>query len=433
MAWVEWQDRYVADTLAKSPTIQEARGRDAQDPLRSFRDRFVVSDPDLVYLDGNSLGRLPIATRDALRHAVESEWGNELIRGWHHWMDLTREAGDEIAAGPVQAEPGEVIVSDSTSVNLYKLAAAALAARPDRKVIVTDDGNFPTDMYVLQGLAATFGRELRVIHTDLDAGVDPQAVRRACGADTALVCLTHVSYRSGAVADMAEITGIAHQAGALMLWDLCHSAGAVAVPLTDAGVDLAVGCTYKYLNAGPGAPAFLYVRKDLQRELRQPIWGWFGQSNQFDMTARYEPVDTIERFSVGTPPILGCYAVLHGARLLNEAGMAQIHNKGGQLTSYAIDLVDTWLTGHGVRLASPRDPATRGCQITLHHPRAWQLNQALIAHGVIGDYRTPDRLRLGFAPIYTSFSDVYQAMFRLRDILDRGAHLDFPTERGRVT
>lgn len=409
-----------------------ARARDEADLLRGFRDRFAVTDPDLVYFDGNSLGRLPVAARDALRDAAEQQWGGELIRGWRHWIDLPRRAGDEIARGVVEAEPGEVIVSDSTSVNLYKLAAAALAARPDRRVIVTDDDNFPTDSYVMQGLAAS-GRELRVIRTDIDAGIDPEPVREAVGEDTALVSLSHVAYRSGAVADMTAITEIAHDAGALTLWDLCHSAGAVPAPLRTAGADLAVGCTYKYLNAGPGAPAFLYVRRDLQAALRQPIWGWFGQRDQFDMDPAYQPVDSIERFTVGTPNVLGCQAVLEGARLISEAGIDAIYAKGQALTSYAADLADEWLAPHGVRLASPRDPARRGCHVVLHHPRAWQLCQALLADGVIPDFRTPDRLRIGLAPIYTSFTEVHDGMLKLRRILETSAHLAHPAKRSRVT
>jgi kynureninase len=418
----------VVDASTKGYTLHAAQQRDARDPLREFRDRFVVSDPELVYLDGNSLGRLPVATREALHKAVDSEWGGELIRGWNHWSHLARQAGDEIAAGVVQAEPGEVIIADSTSVNLYKLAAAALAARPGRRVIVTDDDNFPADAYVLQGLADA-DHELRIIHTDVDAGIDPEAVREAVGPDTALVSLTHVAYRSGAMADMATITRTVHDAGALMLWDLCHSAGAVPVPLSDTGVDLAVGCTYKYLNSGPGAPAFLYVRRDLQRALRQPIWGWYGQRDQFDMDPRYQPMESVERFLVGTPWVLGCLAVLHGARLINDAGIARIYAKGQALTSYAVELADTWLSEHGVRLASPRDPNRRGCHITLHHPRAWQLRQALIDRNVIPDYRNPDRLRLGFAPVYTGFVDVYRGMAQLRDILADEAHLAYPVER----
>jgi kynureninase len=329
--------------------------------------------------------------------------------------------------------PGEVTLSDSTSVNLYKLAAAALDARPDRRVIVTDDDNFPTDRYVLEGLAAARGLELRVLPADLDAGPAPEDVRAVLDEDVALVCLSHLAYRSGARLDLVAITAAAHEAGALTLWDLCHSAGSVPVPLREAGADLAVGCTYKYLNAGPGAPAFVYVRSDLQAKLRQPIWGWFGQRDQFAMGAGYEPVETIDRFTVGTPPVLGGYAVLEGASITADAGIEAIAAKGAALTSYAIDLFDSWLVEHDFRLATPRRPERRGAHVTLHHPSAWQICQALKAANVIPDFRTPDRLRIGLAPLYTRFVDVYGGFARLRQIMNAESWRSFPPERGRVT
>ncbi|WP_232072465.1 aminotransferase class V-fold PLP-dependent enzyme [Phytohabitans flavus] len=307
--------------------LARARELDAADMLAPFRERFVIPDEHLVYLDGNSLGRLPRSTRERLHLAIE-EWGGDLIRGWDRWITLSREVGDVLAGGVLEAEPGEVVLSDSTSVNLYKLAVAACAARPDRHVIVTDDDNFPSDRYIFQGLAEERGLDLRVVKTDIDLGISVEAVREALDEDVALVSLSHVAYRSGAVADMAAVTAAAHEVGALVLWDLSHSAGAVRVPLRSAGVDLAVGCTYKHLNAGPGAPAFLYVRADLQPELRQPIWGWFGQRDQFDMGAEYDPVASIDRFQVGTPPVLGAYAALEGARITAEAGIGAIAEKG---------------------------------------------------------------------------------------------------------
>jgi len=400
---------------------------DAADPLAGYRDRFVIADPDTVYLDGNSLGRLPVATRERLRVAIDVEWGADLIDGWTRWIELGRQAGD-VLAGLVGAGPGEVILSDSTSVNLYKLASAALAARPGRRVIVTDDDNFPTDRYVLAGLGP-----VRLVHSDVDAGVDTDAVVRALDDDVALVSLSHVAYRSGAVCDLPGITAAVHEAGALVLWDLCHSAGAIPVGLTAAGVDLAVGCTYKHLNAGPGAPAFLYVRRDLQPVLRQPIQGWFGQSDQFGMGTGYAPVDTIERFLVGTPPVLGGYAVLEGARLSAEAGIGAIARKGRALGAYLIELHDAWLAPLGFRLASPREDARRGAHVTLHHPDAWRICQALKAARVIPDHRVPDRLRLGLAPLYTRFVDVHIAMSRLRALVQAGRHREFPAERARVT
>lgn len=416
----------MADLLARAESL------DAADPLAAFRDRFVIADPDVIYLDGNSLGRLPVATRERLRAVIDVEWGQDLIRGWDRWIELGRQVGDMIA-GVVGAEPGEVILSDSTSVNLYKLAAAALDARPGRTVIVTDDDNFPTDRYVLAGLAAERGLELRTIPTDLDAGVDRATVAAALNESVALVSLSHVAYRSGAVADLDGITADVHEAGALVLWDLCHSAGSVPVGLDEAGVDLAVGCTYKHLNGGPGAPAFLYVRQVLQSRLRQPIWGWFGQSDQFAMGPVYRPVDSIERFLVGTPSVLGAYAALQGAKLTAEAGVEAIAAKGRALGAFLIELADAWLEPLGFRLASPRVDARRGAHVTLYHPHAWQICQALKAASVIPDFRTPDRLRLGLAPLYTRFIDVYLGMSRLREAVNTQRYLDFPAGRSRVT
>jgi kynureninase len=417
---------------APADHLATAVAADRGDGLAGFRERFVIDDDTVVYLDGNSLGRLPRATRDRIHEAIDVEWGVELIRGWDRWMDLGREAGDLIAA-VIGARPGEVVLSDSTSVNLFKLASAAIDAQPGRTVMVTDGDNFPTDQYVLQGLAATRGLELRMIAADIDNGVKLDDVRAAIGTDTALVCLSHVAYRSGAVADIAGITAAAHEAGALMLWDLSHSAGSVPVGLAAADVDLAVGCTYKHLNGGPGAPAFLYVRTDLQPGLRQPIWGWFAQRDQFAMAAGYDPVETVERFLVGSPGVLGGYAAREGARISAEAGILAIAAKARALTSFALVLFDDWLSGEGFRLASPRDPMRRGAQITLHHPYAWQICQALKAADVIPDFRTPDRLRLGLAPLYTRFIDIYEGMRRLRTVVTTRTYKEFPAHRGRVT
>jgi len=329
--------------------------------------------------------------------------------------------------------PGQVAVCDSTTVNLYKLACAALDARPGRRVIVTDDDNFPTDRYVLQGIAAQRGGELRMIGTDPDQGLAADALRAAVDERTALVSLSHVAYRSGALADMAAITAIAHQAGALALWDLCHSAGAVPVELDASGADLAVGCTYKYLNAGPGAPAFLYVRRELQQALRQPVWGWFGQRDQFDMGRAYQPAPGIGQFLTGTPQIIGTVAVQEGARLLAEAGIGRLRAKAVALTGYLIGLADAWLAPRGVTVASPRQAERRGAHVTLAHPEAWRISQALIREGVIGDYRTPDRLRLGPVPAYTRFTDVWDALDILRQIMIGQTYRNVPAARSVVT
>jgi kynureninase len=390
---------------------------DAADPLAPFRRRFVQpAGPPLIYLDGNSLGMLPLATAERITNVMYREWGTGLIRSWDHWVDLPARAGDLLGQHLLGAALGQVVVSDSTTVNLYKLARAALAARPGRPVIVTDDDNFPTDRYVLAGVAAERGGQVRLITTDTDGGLATDAVRAAVDGQTALVCLSHVAYRSGALADMAEITEIAHRHGALVLWDLCHSAGSVPVDLDGCGADLAVGCTYKYLNAGPGAPAYLYVRRELQDQLQQPVQGWFGQRDQFEMGPAYQPVAGIGRFLTGTPDIIGISAVEEGARLLGEAGIGRIRQKGQQLTQYLIELADAWLAPLGFTVASPRDPERRGSHVSLHHPSADAISRALIARGVVPDYRTPDRLRLGLAPVTTRFTDVWDALDCLRQI-----------------
>jgi kynureninase len=406
------------------PYLEEALHLDAADPLARFRQEFVIADPAVVYLDGNSLGRLPRATRDRLR-AVVDEWGQDLIDGWRRWLPLSREAGD-VVAGIIGAQPGEVVLSDSTSVNLYKLAMAALDARPGRDVIVTDDDNFPTDRYILDGIAAARGLAVRHVHPDPDEGLRVPDVADALDERVALVCLSHVSFRSGAVTDLAAVTAAARRHGALALWDLCHSAGAIPVGLSAASADLAVGCTYKYLNGGPGAPAFLYVRRDLQPVLRQPAWGWFGQADQFAMGPAYQPPAAIERFLVGTPPVLSGVAALEGARLTAAAGIDAVAAKARALTEYALRLADDWLVPLEFRLASPRPAQRRGAQLTLYHPCAWPVCQAVKAAGVIPDYRPPQRLRLGFSPLYTRYADVHDGLSRLRDVVAFGRYRDFP-------
>jgi kynureninase len=390
---------------------------DAADPLAGYRDRFAFEDPTLIYLNGNSLGALPLDVLRRLERVIIQEWGTALAGSWDHWVDLPARAGD-LVGELTGAAPGQLLVTDNTTVNLYKLACAALGARPGRHVIVTDQDNFPSDRYVLEGIATQGRAELRLLATDIDEGLRPEAVRVAIDEDTALVSLSHVAYRSGALADMAAITEIAHEAGALMLWDLCHSVGAVPVELDACDVDLAVGCTYKYLNAGPGAPAFLYVSARLREVLRQPIWGWFSQRDQFAMGPRYDPAAGIGKFMTGTPSILGTAAVEEGARLLLEAGIGPIRAKSVRLTSYLIDLADAWLAPLGCAVATPREAARRGGHVSFCHPRAEWITGELAAANIIVDYRTPDRFRFGLSPLTTRFTDVWTAAGAARDIIE---------------
>jgi kynureninase len=414
---------------------------DEADPLRDFRLRFLpFPGPDadaLIYLDGNSLGRPPISALDAVTELIATDWaagieswGVASRSGRPAWIELPTVVGDLLGSALLGAAAGQVLLSDSTTVNLYKLAVAALDARPDRHTIVTEAANFPTDRYVLEGLATVRGLRVEYVETDPHAGASASDL--SLGSDVALVCLSHVDYRSSAIADMAGITQAAHEAGALVLWDLCHSVGSVPIELDAAGVDLAVGCTYKYLDAGPGAPAFLYVAREMQASLRQPIWGWFGQSDQFAMGEHYDPVPAIDRFATGTPNIVGVTLVEAGVRLLAEAGIDRLRTKGVALTSYLVELYDDWLAPLGFELASPRDPVFRGSHVSLRHPSAYQICRALIARQVVPDYREPDLVRLGVSALTTSFADVHEAMRRLRALTAAGEYLDIETAKTRV-
>jgi len=405
--------------LSPEPTLRHreyAEKLDAADPLAGYRERFLLEDPALIYLNGNSLGALPRATLARMETVFREEWGTALARSWDHWVDLPARAGD-VVGELIGAAAGQVIVTDNTTVNLYKLAAAALDTRPGRHVIITDHDNFPSDRYVMAGLAAQRGAELRMLATDINEGVHPDLVRAAVDEDTALVSLSHVAYRSGALADMEAVTEIAHQAGALMLWDLCHSVGAVPVELDRCDVDLAVGCTYKYLNAGPGAPAFLYVSARLREVLRQPIWGWFSQRDQFDMGPSYDPAPGMAKFMTGTPSIPGTAAVEEGARLLLEAGLEPMRAKSMQLTAYLIELADAWLVPLGCAIATPREASRRGGHVSFCHPQAERIVAQLASDGIVTDYRTPDRFRFGLSPLTTRFTDVWDAADAARALI----------------
>jgi kynureninase len=423
-------------TLTHSHTITEAQSLDHLDPLSPYRSHFLIDDPSLIYLDGNSLGRLPRRSLERVHDVAEHEWGRRLIRGWGEgWFTAPQRIGAKIAQ-LIGAQPDEVIVADSTSVNFFKLVMAALAARPDRPLVVTDDLNFPSDLYLLQGALrlAGPGRRLARVHSEDGISVPLAALKDAITPETALLTLTHTSFKSGYIYDLPAVTDLAHQAGALMLWDLSHSVGAMPLTLDEAGVDLAVGCTYKYLNGGPGAPAFLFVRRDLQDDLLNPIWGWFGQKGQFDFKLDYSPGPGLQRFLAGTPPILSLAAVEPAVDLLLEAGLDRLRAKSVQQTEYLIALWEALLAPLGVALNSPRDPARRGSHVSLGHPEGLRIDRALIEEmNVIPDFRYPDNIRLGVAPLYTSFVDVYEGISRLQRVLVERLYEKYPVERPDVT
>lgn len=390
-----------------------AEGLDRSDPLAAFRRRFVVDD-DSVYLDGNSLGRQPRAVQDVVAHVTEA-WGHGLVESWNDWIDLPQRLGARLSP-LIGAEPADVTLSDSTTVNLYKLAAAAFDALPSRRVLVTDSDNFPTDRYVLEGLAAARGGEIRIVESGPVAGIDARTVAAALDDDVALASFSLVSFRSGAFADLAAVTDAVRSAGALTLWDLSHAVGSVPIDLSGAGVDLAVGCTYKYLNGGPGAPAFLYVRRALQGALGQPIRGWFGHAEQFAFADEWRPAPGIERFLVGTPPILSVAAAAPGIEMVAEAGMEAIRTKSVRATTFLIDLYDRFLEPLGVGLGTPRDPERRGSHVALEHPEGLGITRWLRSRRrVITDFRAPATIRLAVAPLYTTYREIWEAVDAVRE------------------
>lgn len=388
----------------------EARALDAADPLVGHRDAFAGAESPLVYFDGNSLGRPLRVTAQRLADFVTAEWGGRLIRGWDEsWMQMPFRIGDRLGHLALGAAAGQTVIGDSTTVLLYKLLRAALAERsasdPARVEIVVGRDDFPTDRYLVEGIAAERGARVVWIEVDITRGVDADLLRAAVGPRTAVVLLSHVSYRSGYLADAETLTRIAHEAGALVLWDLCHSAGSVPVELDAWGVDLAVGCTYKYLNGGPGSPAFAYVAARHQSALTQPIQGWMGAADVFSMGPRYEPADGMRRFLSGTPPVLAMRAMEDTLDLIQDAGITAIRDKSVALTAFALRVSDGILAPLGVTLASPRDPAERGGHVTLSHPAMRAVTARLWAQDVIPDYRDPRGLRIGLAPLSTSFAE----------------------------
>jgi len=407
--------------------MRDPAALDAADPLARHRDRFLLPE-GVIYLDGNSLGPLPRGVAERVAQGVRAEWGESLIRGWnlHGWMDLPERVGDRIGR-LIGAPPGSVTAGDSTSVNVFKLLAAALAMRPDRGVILSDAGNFPTDLYMAEGLLGLTGRGgLRLVAREDIAG--------AITGEVAVVMLTEVDYRTGHKLDMAAITARAHAAGAVTLWDLAHSAGAFPVDLTASGTEFAVGCGYKYLNGGPGAPAFLYVRPDIADTVRPALSGWLGHAAPFAFDPAWRPAPGVGRFRVGTPPVLSLIALDAALDVFDDVDMDMLRAKSLALSALFVAEVARLARDEDLWLASPDDPQARGSQVSFRCPHGYAVMQALIAEGVIGDFRAPDLMRFGFAPLYLRFADVAEAARRLADIL-RHRRWDRPEHhaRARVT
>jgi kynureninase len=402
---------------AATPLLHPAE-LDAADPLGTYVSRFIDSPDVLSYLDGNSLGRPLRATTERFASFIANDWAGRLIRSWdEQWMELPLVVGDRIGASTLGASAGQTVVADSTTVMLYKLIRAAVDVADGRTEIVLDDDNFPTDRFVIEGIAAERGLTVRWIRPDTSGGVTVDQVRDAVSERTALLVLSHVAYKSGYLADVKAITAVAHNSGALVLWDLCHSVGVMPTELDEWDVDLAVGCTYKYLNGGPGAPAFAYVAHRLQAELVQPIWGWMGAGDVFAMGDGYQPATGMRRFISGTPPIVGMLAMQDMLDLIDEAGIEAIRAKSLALTDYALALVELWLAPLGVSVATPLDHTSRGSHVTITHPRFKAVTAQLWTQNVIPDFRNPDGIRIGLSPLSTSFREVHLGVAAIRDAL----------------
>lgn len=416
---------------------QKALELDKNDKLAHFREQFEIGEE--IYLDGNSLGRLPKKTIGLITEITQNQWGKRLIRSWNeHWMELPSRVAAKIAV-LVGAKADEIFVGDSTSINFYKLAFAALQFQEPKTRIITDSLNFPTDIYVLQGLIDQQfkNHSLTIIESANEQRISDEDIENALDENTALLTLSHVVFKSANMYDMHKINQLAHQKGSLVLWDLSHSAGAVEVNLNDSGADLAVGCTYKYLNGGPGAPAFLYVRKDLQAKLINPIWGWFSHQKPFDFTLNYEAKTDIQRFSAGTPSVLSLAAIESGIDITLEAGMKNLREKSVAQTNYLIELVGNLLIPVGFTIASPTDSDERGSHISIQHPEGYRINRAMIepidvSPVIIPDFRPPNNIRLGIAPLYNTFEEIFQTIVRIRTIVESKEYERFGVERLEV-
>lgn len=423
----------------KATDRQFALDLDARDPLARFRSQFVISDQNICYLDGNSLGRLPLATIEAVNAFMKDEWGPEVVTGWGHWVDEAQPTGDLIGRATLGAAAGQVLACDTTSVNFYQLALSAIHARPGRKTIITDAANFPTDRYILDGIAKQFGLKLVIIDNE-SAGsaeyerITPQILEPYLSDDVALVTLEVIQYRSGARNDIKSLTDLVRKHGAFMLWDASHAVGAIEMDFDQNGVDIAVGCTYKYGNSGPGAPAWLYVNKKVQAELQVPIQGWFSQGDQFAMGADFERAEGIRGFQIASPSLIGLRCIKSAFTMIEEAGIGAISEKAAIGTEMMIQLYDAWLADLGFTLLTSRNPQERGGHISLGHPDAARICVALREFAdVIPDYRTPDAIRLAIAPLPTSYVEVWDGFSRIRDLVASRQYEKIEKTDSRVT
>ena len=412
---------------------------DQNDPLAGYRSKFVITDPNLCYLDGNSLGRLPHATVKAVSDFLSQEWGNEVVTGWSHWIDEAQVAGDLLGRAVLGAGPGQVLVCDTTSVNFYQLCVAAIKARPGRKTVITDAANFPTDRYILKGIAEQFGLKLIIIDNEDPAIAENELItaellEKYMSEDVAMVTFEVIQYRSGARTDIHSVTDLARSYGALVVWDASHAAGAIEMNFDACGVDLAVGCTYKYGNSGPGSPAWLYVNKKIQKELQVPILGWFGNEDQFGMGPDFVKADGIRGFQIASPSIIGIRGVQVAFAMIEEAGIDVIASKAAIGTQMMIDLYDEWLAPLGYTLLTSRNPKERGGHISIGHPEAARICVALRKFAnVIPDYRTPNAIRLAIAPLPTSYVEVWDGFQRIRDLTQTRQYEKVEGSDSRVT
>lgn len=423
-----------------------AEALDAADPLASFKSEFFISDPNLCYLDGNSLGRLPLKSISNINHFLTEEWGKELVDGWSHWIDQAQPAGDLLAKSALGTGPGQTLVCDTTSVNFYQLCVAAIKARPGRRTIIIDSSNFPTDRYILSGIADQFGLNLVTLNNDGQGGpgavnidaenelITPVELEKHLSEDVALVTLQAIHYRSGARPDIAGITSLVRKYGGLVVWDCSHAIGSIQLDFDKNGVDLAIGCTYKYGNSGPGSPGWLFVRKELQTQLQVPIQGWFAQEKQFEMGPFFEPADTIRRFQIASPSIIGIRGVEVAFEMIQRAGIENIEQKAATGTQLMIELFDSWLAPLGFALGTPRNWQQRGGHIIVIHPDAKQIALALRKiSNVIPDYREPNAIRLAISPLPTSYTEVWDGFERLKKLVESGDYKKISIDGNRVT